>query len=93
MWHLTTDYLDFFDITCVVSMFLSMLHPYVYFGFVSMACHHSYISLILVFVSLSAACLLYICCIVRLWALSSFNKTLKLTDTTITSRELSTKYF
>ncbi len=35
LWHLTTDYLDVFDITCVVSMFLSVLHPYVYFGFVS----------------------------------------------------------
>ncbi len=72
---------------------LSVLHPYVYFGFVSMACHHSYISWILVFVSLSAACLLYICCIVCTWALSSFNKTLKLrditsatTDTTLATR-------
>ena len=53
---------------------LSVLHPYVYFGFVSMACHHSYISLILVFVSLSAPCLLYICC------MSSLIKLYKLRD-------------
>ncbi len=59
MWHLTTDYLDFFDIACIVSMFLSVIHPYVHFGFVSMACHHSYISLIL-FLSV---CQQPVCCI------------------------------
>ncbi len=74
MWHLTTDYLDFFDITIVVSMSYLCSTPM----YTLVLCQWHVIILISVEYLFLSVCQQHVCCIVRTWALSSFNKTLKL---------------